>query len=141
MNIDRILAVDYGEKRIGLALSDPLKIFAYPYKTLVNDSNFWNSFLKVIQENNVSLIILGYPLKENGEKSSSTTLVEKFKDELTNKTNLPIIYRDERYTSELAKSNILASVQSKKKRRDKGLIDRNAASILLQDYLDESKNQ
>lgn len=139
MKIERILAVDYGEKRIGLALSDPLRIFAYPFKTLINDYNFWNSFLKLLSENDITLIILGYPLKENGERSSSTELVEKFRDELSKNTNLPVLYRDERYTSEMAKTNILASVPSKKKRRDKGLVDRNAASILLQEYLDELK--
>jgi putative Holliday junction resolvase len=137
MDINRILAIDYGQKRVGLALSDPLRIFAYPFKTLINDANFLNTLTSILTENSVSIILLGYPLKENGERSSSTVLVEKFMDELKNITSLPIILRDERYTSEMAKTRIIESVPGRKKRRDKGLVDRNAASILLQEYLEE----
>lgn len=134
---ERILAIDYGLKRIGLALSDPLKIFAYPYKTLENNSNLWTIILDEIALNNVSEILLGYPLKESGERSQSTEFVEKFYKELKTRTNLPVKLWDERYSSEMAKSRILQSVPSKKKRRDKGLVDRNAASVILQEYLDE----
>ena len=139
MNIERILAIDYGHKRVGLALSDPLKIFAYPFKTILNDDKFWDNLLKLISDESVITIILGYPLKESGERSTSTILIENFKEELEQKVKLPIILRDERYTSDMARSLILESVPSKKKRRDKGLVDRNAASILLQEYLDEIK--
>lgn len=139
MDIERILAIDYGHKRVGLALSDPLKIFAYPFKTLQNDDNFWDNLLKIISTENVLVIVLGYPLKESGEKSTSTVLIENFKKELELKVNLPIVLRDERYTSDMARVNILESVKSKKRRKDKGLVDMNAASILLQEYLDELK--
>lgn len=134
---ERILAIDFGLKRVGLALCDPLKIFAYPYKTILNDDKFWKNLEKDIKENKVYLILLGYPLKEDGSKSDTTLMVEKFREELEAKTKLQIIYRDERYTSGMAKMNVIASVPGKMKRRDKGLIDRNAASIILQEYLDE----
>jgi len=134
---ERILAIDFGSKRVGLALCDPLKIFAYPYLTLNNDNNFWDSLKKVILENKIVLILLGYPLKESGDKSESTILVEKFHKELSEKFNIPILLRDERYTSLIAENNILESVTSKKKRRDKGLVDRNAAAVILKEYLDE----
>jgi len=136
---ERILAIDYGMKRIGLALSDPLKIFAYPFITLKNDNNFILALTDVIKAQSVSEIVIGYPLRENGEKSSSTLEVEKFVQRLKEKIKLNIVLRDERYTSELAKQNILQSVTKKKKRQDKGLVDRNAASIILQEYLDEIK--
>lgn len=135
---ERILAIDYGEKRVGLALCDPLRIFAYPFKTILNDRNFRTNLLSIIKENSVSLILLGYPLKENGMKTDVTEAVEKFKTELEGLAKLPVILRDERYTSAIAKERIIESVKSKKKRRDKGLLDKNAASIILQDYLNEN---
>lgn len=132
------MAIDYGEKRVGLALCDPLRIFAYPFKTILNDSNFRTNLLNIIKESNVSLIILGYPLKENGAKTDITETVEKFKTELESLSGLVVKLRDERYTSAIAKERVIESVTSKKKRRDKGLLDKNAASIILQDYLDET---
>lgn len=134
----RIMAIDYGERRVGLALCDPLRIFAYPFKTILNDANFRTNLLKLIKENSVCLILLGYPLKENGMKTDITEIVEKFKAELEALCSLPVILRDERYTSAIAKERIIESVTSKKKRRDKGLLDKNAACIILQDYLDET---
>ncbi len=136
---NRILAIDYGSKRIGLALSDPLKIFAYPFKTLNNDDKLIASLKDLINKQGITEIVLGYPLKENGEKSSSTLEVDKFLLKLKENFQIFIILKDERYTSELAKQNILQSVTKKKKRQDKGLVDRNAASIFLQEYLDEKK--
>jgi len=133
----RILAIDYGEKRVGLALCDPLRIFAYPFKTILNDRNLRTNLQSIIKENSVSLIVLGYPLKENGMKTDITEIVENFKLELETLTRLPVLLRDERYTSSIAKERIMMSVTSKKKRRDKGLLDKNAACIILQDYLDE----
>jgi putative Holliday junction resolvase len=132
------MAIDYGEKRVGLALCDPLRIFAYPFKTILNDRNFRTNLMSIIKENGVSLILLGYPLKENGMKTDITEIVEKFKIELEGLSGLSVLLRDERYTSAIAKERILESVKSRKKRRDKGLLDKNAASIILQDYLDEN---
>ncbi|MCU7495564.1 MAG: Holliday junction resolvase RuvX [Ignavibacteria bacterium] len=138
LDTQRIMAIDYGEKRVGLALCDPLRIFAYPFKTILNDRNFRTNLMSIIKENGVSLILLGYPLKENGMKTDITEIVEKFKIELEGLSGLSVLLRDERYTSAIAKERILESVKSRKKRRDKGLLDKNAASIILQDYLDEN---
>ena len=131
----RTLAIDFGEKRIGLAVTDPLNIFAYPLSTLQNDSKFWNSLSKIISEYSVVKIVLGYPLKESGEQSSSTKMVITFKEELEKRISLPVELVDERYSSDIAKQRIIASVSSKKKRRDKSLLDKNAAAVILEDYL------
>lgn len=138
---ERILAIDFGLKRIGLALTDPLKMFAYPFKTISNDDNTIDELIVIINHYNVKKIIVGYPLKENGNKSGLTISVEKFVNFLKLKTPVNIVMQDERYSSELAFSKVLESVTKKKKRRDKGLIDKNAASIILQDYLDEKKSK
>ena len=136
--LSRIMAIDYGEKRIGLALTDPLFIFAYPFKTLPNDSNFFNELRKIINEQNILKIILGYPLKESGDLSSITEEVLKFKKKLENAYKLEVVLKDERYTSSIAKEIINKTVTKKSKRRDKGLIDKSSAAIILQDYLDEN---
>ncbi len=133
----RILAIDYGHVRVGIAISDPLGIFSYPLVTLKNDNNLIKSILKIIEEYEIEKIILGYPLKENGEKSTSTQLVDKFKLKFESKTNIPVILFDERYSSAIAKEKILESVKSKKKRKNKELIDKYAAAVILEDFLNE----
>ena len=139
MNEQRILAIDYGTKRMGLAVTDPLNIFAYPLITLPNGPKFLESLKKIIDEYHVVKIILGYPLKENGEESASSLSVLKFKMELENKIGLSIELTDERYSSSIAQERIMQSVSSKKKRRDKSLLDKNAAAVILEDYLNASK--
>ena len=132
----RILSIDYGSKRVGIAITDPLKIFAYPLKTINNDEKFWKEFLEIFNEFEVEKIILGYPLLKSGDKSKSTLLVENFQKELFKKLkDIPVELVDESYSSQKALENIMESVPSKKKRKDKALIDKNAASVILQEYL------
>ncbi|OGU35026.1 MAG: hypothetical protein A2068_01690 [Ignavibacteria bacterium GWB2_35_6b] len=132
----RILSIDYGSKRVGIAITDPLRIFAYPLKTINNDSKFWQEFLEIFNEFEVEKIILGYPLLKSGDKSKSTILVEDFHKELGQKLkDIPVELVDESYSSQKALENIIESVPSKKKRKDKSLIDKNAASVILQEYL------
>ena len=111
--------------------------------TLTNDSKLWKNLFEIFDKYQVELIILGYPLKENGEKSNSTILVEKFKEKLNTKVKIPIRFVDERYSSSIALGKIRESITSKKKRQSKSLIDMNAAAVILQDYLTEieSENQ
>lgn len=137
MKEKRILSIDYGEKRIGIAITDPLQIFAYPLKTIQNDKRKWNEFSQLFNDFVIEIVVLGYPLKEDGTKSTSTLLVEKFKEEFEKKYSLTLKLVDERYSSELAKQKILESVPSRKKRRNKSLVDMNAAAIILEDYLKE----
>ncbi len=132
----RILGIDFGAKRVGIAITDPLRIFAYALVTISNDNNFWKNFNQLFVDYDIETIILGYPLKENGNRSLSTELIEKFKEELEKTTKIPIILSDERYTSIIAKQQILESVKSKKKRQNKGLVDKNAAAVILKEYLD-----
>lgn len=139
MNEERILAIDHGTKRIGLAITDPLSIFAYPLITLPNDPKFIIQLKKIIDEYHIVKIILGYPLKESGDESTSSLSVLKFKTELENKIGLPVELIDERYSSSIARERIIQSVSSKKKRRDKSLLDKNAAAVILEDYLNTAK--
>lgn len=131
----RILAIDFGEKRIGIAVTDPLNIFAYPLITLENNNLFFDNLKKIIQEYNVARIIIGNPFKESGDDSRLKPIFIKFKDEIESKFLLPVELVDERYTSKIAQQRIIETVVSKKKRKDKSLLDKNAAAVLLEDYL------
>lgn len=135
----RILSIDFGLKRIGLALSDPLLTFAYPFKTILNDANTFKELAKIINEQGINKIILGYPLKESGQPSSLTGEVLKFKQKLEVNFHIEVLLQDERYSSSLASDIIAKSVAKKSKRRDKSLVDMGSAAIILQDYLDGRK--
>ncbi|MBI9073061.1 MAG: Holliday junction resolvase RuvX [Melioribacteraceae bacterium] len=137
MKEERILAIDYGLKRVGIAITDPLKMFASPLITLKNDDRFWINLLKLFSDYEVCEVVLGYPLRENGEKSHITDDVIEFKNELEKKISQQVVFVDERYSSSIAKERVIASVVSKKKRRDKGIIDKNAAAVILEEYLRE----
>lgn len=130
---ERILGVDYGEKRIGLALTDPLHTFAYAYKTILNDKKLWINFKNIINEKNVSLVILGMPnIKKNKVLAS---IILSFKDKIEKKFKTDVIIWDEEFTSVIAQQRIIESVVKKKKRQNKGLIDQNSAAIILEEYL------
>ncbi len=131
----RILSIDFGIKRVGLALSDPLKIFAFPFKTLNNDIKFFNKLTKLVEDQNVVKIILGFPDKENVSTSEVKKKILLLKQRIE-KLSIEVILWDESFTSAIASERILQSVTKKSKRRDKGLIDQQAAAIILQEYLE-----
>lgn len=134
----RILSIDYGLKRVGLALSDPLKIFAYPYKTIINDHNFFGELVKLIKEQSIIKIILGLPDADNKSTQEVRNKILSLKERIE-KINIEVILWDESYTSIIAGEKILQSVTKKNKRREKGLLDRHSAAIILQEYLDKIK--
>ena len=135
----RIMALDYGAKRIGVALSDPLFTFAYPHITIKNDSKIWSELDKLVRDKSVVKIILGYPLREDGKPSLLADKITRFKGELEKRYKIEVILWDERYTSSIATEMMILSTTKKSKRRDKGIIDRNAAAIVLQEYLNERR--
>ncbi len=136
---ERYIAIDYGTKRIGVAVSDPLGMFAVPLTTIENDNNFWKNFKKAIAEYKIIEFVLGRPVKESGEETDLTAEVERFAESLRKKFGKEVAFVDERYSSSIAERQILETVSSRKKRRDKSLIDKKAAAVILQTYLDEKK--
>lgn len=139
LNLKRTLAIDYGTKRVGLALTDPLLTFAYPFETLTNDKNLWKQLKHIMDEKGINKIILGYPIREDGKESILIPEINKFKEKLKKLFNVDIILWDEIYTSRIAEKRILETRTKKKDRRDKRLIDSNAAAIMLQEYLDSKQ--
>ncbi len=136
----RILGVDYGSKRIGLALSDPLRILASAYRTLENDGNIWERLKEVMRQENIEFAVVGMPLNLKGEEGEKAVEVRKFVEAFKACLGVDVILWDERFTTSLAHHYRLESGIGKKKRRnDKGRIDAAAAAIMLQGFLDSTK--
>ena len=133
----RLLAIDFGEKRVGLALSDPTKIIAKPFKsiTYTDHDDLLNQISLIIEEKNVEKIILGFPKGLKGENTAQTNKVMSFFNLIKNKSIIPIVLQDERFSSVSAKKSLI--LQNIKTGHNKGLIDETAAAIFLQLYLDK----
>lgn len=138
-NLTRIMGIDYGLKRIGIAVSDPLHVFASSLTTLPNDNNLFKKLSVIISEKNIVLIILGIPSDEEYSGTSIVKDVRRFKENLKIKFHLEVIEWDETYTSVIAQKKVIESVTKKKSRMDKGIIDMNSAAVILQEYLDSLK--
>ncbi len=139
--VDRILAVDYGVKRIGLALSDALGITAQEFDTinvLKKDEHFLR-IKEIVEKEKVKKILVGMPLNMNGSKGERAREVEKFIEKLKQYVNIPIVMRDERLTSVEAKKIMISLGQKTGKNKEK--IDRLAAVLLLETYLGSISNK
>ena len=124
----RILALDYGLRRVGLAVTDPMQMLAIPLDTI--DTTKVIQYLKdYFLRENVETIILGFPKNMDGNDTDATPLVEKFNLELsTNFPNIPIKLVDERLTSRMAKQTLIDAGYKKKDRKNKKLVDTVAAA-------------
>ncbi|MBR9975461.1 MAG: Holliday junction resolvase RuvX [Bacteroidetes bacterium] len=139
-NNKRTLAIDYGERRVGLALSDELGIIASGIGTVNNDPLLLSRLLTLLAERGVARIVIGLPLTLKGADGDIARVVRAFAEQLRGAANLPVQLIDERFTSSLAQQAIRDMGVGKKKRRDKGKIDEIAAVILLQGFLDSEHN-
>lgn len=137
----RIIAIDYGTKRIGLAVTDPLKIFASPLET-VNTSEFDSFLSEYLKKEKVELIVIGYPVQMNNTASESVKHINPFIKKLKKDyPAIPLQLADERFTSKIALKTMIEGGVKKNDRRDKALVDRISASIILQSYLDSDRNK
>jgi putative Holliday junction resolvase len=98
-NSERILSIDFGTKRLGIAITDPLKLFAIPLTTIKNEASLWKELKDIFEEYNIVTVIIGYPLKEDGSKSNIIQLIDKFVVDFKNKFEISIKLVDERYSS------------------------------------------
>lgn len=137
----RILGIDYGNKRIGIAVTDPLNMFASPLTT-VNPSEF-DSFLEDYFKNEkVDAFVIGYPRKMNNQPSETVKYIDPFLKKLRKKYPEIIIHCvDERFTSKMAMRSMIDGGVKKAGRQDKKMIDRISASIILQSWLDSGSNK
>ena len=133
------MGIDYGEKRIGIALSDPLLIFAYPFTTLKNDLTFIHNLSKIILEKNVVKVILGLPSSNYRSSAELSKNVVNLKTNIESNLNVEVEFWDEEYSSVIAKAKMIESVTKKSKRKNKELLDKHSAAIILQEYLDSKE--
>jgi len=135
----RALGIDFGTKRVGLALSDRSNIIASPYRTLnyVSEKDLVAQLETIVSENDIKILVLGLPINMKGEDTVQTTKVRNFKDILST-LQIPIVYEDERLSSVSAINSL--TLQNVKTGHNKPEIDKTAAAIILQQYLDKNSN-
>ena len=131
----RILCIDYGRKRTGIAVTDPLQIIAGGLVTVAT-SELFDWLRDYVAKEAVDRIVIGKPMQPNGQPSENLTRVEQFVNRWRKAMpGIPIVYFDERYTSVLAHQAMLDAGLKKKARQNKALVDEISATIILQDYM------
>jgi putative Holliday junction resolvase len=137
--VGRILSIDYGNKRVGLAVTDPLKIIATRLTT-VSTNDIWFFLSDYFGREEVELVLVGYPMQLNNEPSEAIRYINPFlkKFQLVY-INIPLRLMDERFTSRMAFQTMIDAGVKKKDRQNKETIDGVSATIILQSYLEEQK--
>jgi putative Holliday junction resolvase len=137
--VARIVSIDYGKKRTGLAVTDPLQIIPGGLAT-VSTSTLFEFLSDYVQKEQVERIVIGEPRQPNGQPSENLARVQQFVNRWRKAMpQIPIEYYDERYTSVLAHQTMLDAGLKKKGRQDKALVDEISATIILQDYMRSKK--
>ena len=135
----RILSIDYGKRRTGLAVTDPLQIIAGGLAT-VSTSTLYDYLVAYMAKESVERIVIGKPVQPNGQPSENLARVEQFVNRWRKaQPSVPIEYVDERFTSVLAHRAMLEGGLKKKARQDKALVDEISATIILQSYLESRR--
>lgn len=132
----RVLALDYGTKRVGVAMSDPLRVLASGVGTWANDGGLMPAIAKLVRDESVVLVVVGMPYAPDGGKGTKAREVEAFIGRLRDVVDVPLTTWDESYTSVDAHRAFREGGMKKKQRRDRAAVDTMAARILLQQYLD-----
>jgi putative Holliday junction resolvase len=137
----RIVGIDYGTKRIGLAVTDPLQIFASPMDT-VSPGEFDIYMTGYLKTETVDAFVIGYPVMMNNKPSESVRYINPFIKKLRKSYPEKVIHLvDERFTSQMAVRTMLEGGVKKKDRQDKSMVDKISASIILQSFLDNRSNK
>ena len=134
--MNRIIGIDYGLKRTGIAVTDPLGIFASPVET-VPSAKIIDYLKNYTQNNKVSRFVVGYPMNLNGRPAECAQYVDVFLKHLKKQfPDIPVTLEDERFTSQLAMKAMIAGGMKKSDRREKENVDKISAAIILQSYMD-----
>jgi len=137
----RIMGIDFGTKRIGIAVTDPLKIFASPLTT-VKTGEFDAFISEFLKTESIDEFVIGYPVRLNNTPSESVKYIDPFIKKLEKLFHgIPVHKADERFTSGMAQRTMIDGGVKKKDRQDKAMIDKISAAIILQSYLDSKKNR
>ena len=136
----KLLAIDYGGKRCGIAVTDDMQIIASGLDTIAT-TDLLEWLVSYTQKETVERFIIGLPKRMHGQASAIEPEIQKFITKLGQKlSHIPIERYDERFTSKLALDTLLKGGASKKKRQEKGIIDKISATLILQGYMDNQSN-
>ena len=135
MNDSRVMGIDYGVRKIGVAISDPLKIISYPYKTIdvKKTPDYISEIKKIVDEKKIESIVVGYPITLSGNISAKTKITEDFINKIESVLNIPIYKCDERLSSQEAKRYLRQ--QNIKIGHNKEKVDQMSASLILRQFL------
>lgn len=132
----RIIGIDYGRKRVGLAVTDPLKIIATGLDT-VPAGEILNYLKEYSKRETIEIFVIGYPRQMNYEESESVEYINPFIEKLKMEfPQIPVVLADERFTSKMAQRTMIEGGMKKKDRRDKAMVDKISAVIILQSYME-----
>jgi len=138
--MERIVGIDYGKKKTGIAISDPLGIFASALET-VSSASVVDYLKNYTRKESVTMFVVGYPLNLNGEPAEGAKYVDQFLNLLKKHfPEMPVTLEDERFTSKMAFQTMIDGGVKKMARRDKSMVDKISAAIILQSYLDRRVN-
>ncbi len=131
----KIVAIDCGTKRVGIAVSDPLQLFAQPFGTFDPESAL-RALVDLNRKEHVSVFVIGWPLLPDGTKGKATDMVDRFVSRMKNRMDdISVIKQDERFSSEMARELLSEGPKPSLGARKKGRLDTAAAGLILQDYL------
>ncbi|MCG8699880.1 MAG: Holliday junction resolvase RuvX [Bacteroidales bacterium] len=135
----RIMAIDYGQKRVGIAVTDPLQMIANGLNT-IHSQDIYDFLTDYFSKEKVELVLVGYPLQMNNKPSQSVQYINAFIKRFVKQfPGMPVKQVDERFTSKMAFQTMIDGGLKKKQRADKALVDKISATIMLQSYLDSNK--
>ncbi len=137
----RVLGIDYGTKRLGLAVSDPLRVVAGGVAAIPHDEHLMERLAELVHELSPVLIVVGMPYAPDGGKGTMAKEVEKFIEDLKAVLAIPVQTWDESHTSTKAQEIIRTSGMRRQRRRERGRVDTMAARILLQEFLEGNAPQ
>ena len=137
----RIVAIDYGRKRVGIAVTDPTQLIANRLTTIASHT-IWDFLNDYFQKEQVDAVVVGYPRQMNNQASESVRFINPFLKRFQKLyPDMKLELFDERFTSKLAFQTMIDGGLGKKKRQDKAMIDAVSATIILQDYLEQRRNR
>ena len=134
----RIMAIDYGKKRVGVAVTDPLQLIATRLET-IDSGKIWQFLDGYFSRETVDLVLLGYPVQLNNQPSEALRYINPFLQDFQKRYRTEIRQVDERFSSKMAFQSMIDAGLTRTQRRDKGTVDGVSATILLQSYLEQKK--
>jgi putative Holliday junction resolvase len=133
MVLGQILAIDYGQSKVGLAMGEIAVKIAFAYKTLPNDKNFWDALMQIIAKEEIKKVIIGLPGHNNFKDSTNTREIKKLGEKIKSTLNLPVEYQEEMFTTQMAQSNLKETGMKHLAQAD----DEEAARIILESWMEK----